>query len=655
MAFFTGPPSETSDDRNDSDVEAVDESEQSKFEMTLGVELEFMLLWMADPARNIEPPSLSDVEMLLWQTLSEPIEATCSTCGREHHFSLPLHTPADRPYADYERWQPDKEYHLQLKLDELEIRGDENQSYGMELRSRILRPGKTLITTPSSDDPGHTHEISYSEEMRAVLARLNHHFNTPAGCVGPRKSYRLALNETCGLHVHVGNESRGFPLRTIKNVVSAYLTNERLIDSMHSANRIGGSTLLTEDRNYISWTQIAGCEMQPLAYNRALSMDFILNAYCTEIAVADDDSFCYCPPMARIGLERIYPMRCFDVPGVQQAALAFDRGSFAKLVQLAPGLRSLREMQGSFPRAVTVNLLNLLPAGKSTIEFRQHAGSLRHSEVDSWVEFVVGMVDYCHHTPDDSFQERLQGEWLSPDHNVDKLLTTFKCPQRVNRHYVDRSRLSGTGPSSSSTAAIEEMREIDAFGMYDPLRSLMLCFADKRAKNTNPFRIQDRINDKFRVGGYGRFSEAYLDTMSWGPDDAELRKRLTIPVEVDKHDPEPAGPSGSRVSEDSASIEEESAESPSAAAGAADKGDPMDALSHAFGNLSTARQDSAAGRRTSPAASAAASPLETVAEEPAAAGSPSSHHSGSSSLHSSAGFGSPKVLRRRTGGRFDID
>ncbi|MCJ1270925.1 hypothetical protein MMC22_010822 [Lobaria immixta] len=50
--------------------------------------------------------------------------------------------------------------------------------------------------------------------------------------------FRVFTNEKCGLHVHVGNEDRGFDLPTLKTFCSLITVFERQLESLHPPNRV---------------------------------------------------------------------------------------------------------------------------------------------------------------------------------------------------------------------------------------------------------------------------------------------------------------------------------------------------------------------------------------------------------------------------------
>ncbi|KAI4093511.1 MAG: hypothetical protein L6R37_007380 [Teloschistes peruensis] len=53
-----------------------------------------------------------------------------------------------------------------------------------------------------------------------------------------KQNFTLLTNDSCGLHVHVGNRSHGFPLTTIKNLGLFAKAFERQFNSLHPIERI---------------------------------------------------------------------------------------------------------------------------------------------------------------------------------------------------------------------------------------------------------------------------------------------------------------------------------------------------------------------------------------------------------------------------------
>jgi hypothetical protein len=133
-----------------------------------------------------------------------------------------------------------------------------------------------LVTTFGTD---HVHDISHVEEVDEVLNRLHDFFGCPKH--GNKvENANIFLSEQCGLHVHVGNERCGYPLPTVKKVLSTNVANERAIDNFHGSGLIGGSKLATIplDKPCFDMTASNG-KMVPLPYSPPWSEHFIVLAH----------------------------------------------------------------------------------------------------------------------------------------------------------------------------------------------------------------------------------------------------------------------------------------------------------------------------------------------------------------------------------------
>ncbi|MCJ1280592.1 hypothetical protein MMC21_008421 [Puttea exsequens] len=53
-----------------------------------------------------------------------------------------------------------------------------------------------------------------------------------------KENFDVHMNDTCGLHVHVGNQRRGFPLQTLKNFCMLATIFKPQLDSLHGPERV---------------------------------------------------------------------------------------------------------------------------------------------------------------------------------------------------------------------------------------------------------------------------------------------------------------------------------------------------------------------------------------------------------------------------------
>jgi hypothetical protein len=204
---------------------------------------------------------------------------------------------------------------------------------------------------------------------------------------GQHHGRRLLINNTCTLHVHVGNGLAGFTVQTVKNLLSIYTAFERVIDEMHAKSRIGGSALALTPLNEFS---DAGLNTNDMAdsgqifedvFNRALTERFISNAYVTR---RNDNH----TPELKAERER-YPVGLMDSdPVLKRAASQFDTMAFVDVIQSAPNIKSLQELLSSCSEnSVSITHLiaddgdqiisDMRPYKRfNTIEFRQRGSSL---------------------------------------------------------------------------------------------------------------------------------------------------------------------------------------------------------------------------------------------------------------------------------------
>lgn len=99
---------------------------------------------------------------------------------------------------------------------------------------------KWTVATDGTVAPDDVSESWYAIELKTpVLDCARHSWEQVEMVVQLLVSnFRLYVNETCGLHVHVGNGNRGFDLRTLKNFGSLIAVFERQLNSLHPPDRL---------------------------------------------------------------------------------------------------------------------------------------------------------------------------------------------------------------------------------------------------------------------------------------------------------------------------------------------------------------------------------------------------------------------------------
>ncbi|KAK3704522.1 hypothetical protein LTR37_013805 [Vermiconidia calcicola] len=510
-----------------------DPVEPAKLEITLGLEFEFILAVNTFPtkAASINYSALTALNMVR-AALVHPMIAKCADCGEVHQFRLEMNASCA---MDHSRWTVEEDGSVVVTNEEIEALGDSAQFfhfYSIEVKSRILYHEHNLRTTCGSRSDGHIHEISYTQEFEAVLERLHSSFTSR----DRRGRATILLNRTCGFHVHVGNGKRGFPLRTVKNVVSTYVANERAIDALHSTSRIGG-TRLALDPLAVQTFAMLHRHLEPAAFNMPWSEHFIATTHWLRRHEAGLSRTDHAIPHA-YDAGVLYPESHLRDPHFAQAAVANNVAAWLEIVRLAPDLDKLKELQSMKSHSSTLNLNNL--AGQNddawgnmyqlnTIEFRQHAGTLDRVEVRAWLDTVVSIVHHAHNVTETDFAQLCSDQhWLSPTHRTSDLLETIGCSEGTVKHYKHKLGIRIPHCSYGRDVMQQDMvalSELPADNMLKPLQQLL---ASKRARDILPAQVQCRIGEKFKHGGYGQFIPEYLERMDLIGLDPQVRQKLTV-------------------------------------------------------------------------------------------------------------------------------
>lgn len=375
--------------------------------ITLGVELEFMILESYNkgqrPTRENNDATLYSFD-LVSEALSKPVQLTCSSCGDAHDFDPPLNLESkERIGSAPACWSLVSDKSIELKhRQKAKLRLNDCDVYGVEVTSRVLSGNLARQVAESSANSNHTHTISYQDEITGILNTLSKALDTR---LSGRQGRRLVTNDSCSLHVHVGNSSNGFPLQTVKNLLSICTAFERVIDGMHAASRIGGSVLALTPLDESSESEasndmVGDGSMFNGIYNKALTEHLMSNAYVTRRNDTDTPQL----KAARVH----YPANQMDSEDtLKKAASGFHTMAFFEVIQQAPDIESLQEML-LLSSKTNVNIMHLVVipgqvvseerpyARFNTIEFRQHAAIAEPREALAWIDFVQTLVKYAH-------------------------------------------------------------------------------------------------------------------------------------------------------------------------------------------------------------------------------------------------------------------
>lgn len=273
------------------------------FNLTFGVELEFIAQY--DPEDYQE--DLLNAEGILWSELCSPVpyrqygmlvsRRMIRTLNENGFLTNGQDAPEDSWSTDLSKWTVDTD----SSISPVEVEG----RYPIELKSPVLDYSSASLT-----------------KIEMVVKLLV-------------SKFKLYINESCGLHVHVGNEDRGFTMSTLKEFCSLISVFERQLNSLHPAGRVCNNT-----------AQSTGSAFSPRAsFGKKLSI-------IDKLETVDDV------------VERFHPN--------SDKHMAFNLCNLVK-TRTDPLRTPFR-----------------------TIEFRQHRGTLDPELITRWVVVVCNLVEKSH-------------------------------------------------------------------------------------------------------------------------------------------------------------------------------------------------------------------------------------------------------------------
>lgn len=500
--------------------------------ITLGVELELMIL---ESYKKGERPTIASHEAtsysfaLVSEALSEPVQFECSSCGDAHDFDPPLNLESkERIGSTPACWSVVSDNSIGLKhRQKANLRFHDCDVYGVEVTSRVLSANPAKQTVGSCADSNLAHTIAYQDEIKSILNTLSEALNTPPS---GRQGRRSVTNDSCSLHVHVGNGSEGFPLQTVKNLLSICTAFERVIDGMHAASRIGGSNLALTSLDEFSESEasndmVADGSMFNGVYNKALTEHLMSNAFVTRRNNTNT-------PQLKSARTHYPANQMNSNDTLKEAASGFHTMAFVEIIQQAPNIESLQEMMSLSSKA-NVNIMHLVvipgqmvseerPYPRfNTIEFRQHAAIAEPREALAWIDFVQTLVKYAHELNDKDVRAVCEYVASNPRFGLADMFEMVGVEQSTQGFYLKRTK------ETVETAINNARAEAEQSGAEDPLQATVLELLDERAKDHDPVAVSQVVSEKFKRGGYGQFSREFIDV--YAPHLSEEEKvQLTI-------------------------------------------------------------------------------------------------------------------------------
>lgn len=185
---------------------------------TFGLEFEFIL---------VHPDTEKYPYHLVRRALSDPIPFRCRNpaCNETHTHTLAIHDTFHLQKNDYSRWSVT--YNVSLFLDAQEQ---------ASLPKGYTWSGIEVVTSPLTYNQSTDHTIQWQDELSSVLAMLHRN-------LAKENAYPI-VNHSTGMHLHIGNQEKGFVIDGIRGLLATFTALERQFESIMPPDRIAAYSVL---------------------------------------------------------------------------------------------------------------------------------------------------------------------------------------------------------------------------------------------------------------------------------------------------------------------------------------------------------------------------------------------------------------------------
>lgn len=333
--------------------------------LTFGVELEFLIAGLADEYEDPNPNDPRSVRGLV----GDPSSRKVSPYLLEHIVEVLLKegVPAE-DCVDTKARKP-------WKVDDPE--------------SWVVTTDSTIEYPPlPEDDPRniyHYHRIEvcspalyFNETSLAAVAQV---------CGILSSNFRVQLNWSCALHVHVGRSMKGFDLRAQRKFLATLFTFEPQIQKIHplafQSTKEGFYQYAPTLRDWSALRNIPGVRV-PQKSDSDMRKSELEREYLTT------------------ALNSLFQASSQELQKLAGFKMSTERSD----AKMAYNIKNLTD--------ATSGLLGVL-LSKRTVEFRQHEGTVDPERVLNWIRFCVGVLEFSDEVEEESLLPFLHRHLELPD------------------------------------------------------------------------------------------------------------------------------------------------------------------------------------------------------------------------------------------------
>ncbi|KAK6001988.1 hypothetical protein QM012_002478 [Aureobasidium pullulans] len=429
--------------------------------ITFGTELEFIAIVPRKTAMRY-----GSAEGYVRSHLSNAqVKLACNKPGckeGEHSYYLPIHDDEWKDTND--KWILTRDQSVGLPFDKLGtklVRQDlDRQEYGgLELISRVQKfegssPCPTGQVYPCTGEP---FEWSWRDELRYFLEALHEAFSEPGFC--------LLVNETTGLHVHLGHRENGLPLNVVQGLLGTMTALERCFDELLPTNRISGATSGLSSalcNNSMSFEPLPGIRIDGFhalykpgvvdsgadftnTFCPAISKTMFQNLHklITKKAESNEPHAALCERLENSPTNSDVPvvfLSAETAKSIEEDLLSFNIPSWLKMIEDSSSIEEIKAVlwEGKYT-ALSVSGLgvcNPLSNRPPTAEVRTHAGSLDFEEISAWVDLLCSLTLWSEIESKETVFSYLLESWRDAEYNICTLARKVGAAESTVRHYA---------------------------------------------------------------------------------------------------------------------------------------------------------------------------------------------------------------------------
>jgi hypothetical protein len=212
-------------------------------------------------------------------------------------------------------------------------------------------------------------------------------------CSRLTNDFRCNMNDSCGLHVHVGNGFEGFEFELVRKLMVFFWTFEGQVDQIHKEPRAHGDYFPSLRVGSNMAQRYRNCVEEVCALDR-----FHLHCKCRQRLMPVTDGIKQILATTSINeLDKL--LRCEDDSNLERTHKHKYNLHFLTSPAPLPAPASSKLSSESRPATTKDKKPTVAPSwppnGKRTIEFRQAAGTLDGDFVTAWISTLVGIIEMC--------------------------------------------------------------------------------------------------------------------------------------------------------------------------------------------------------------------------------------------------------------------